>query len=143
MAETATYKQIKPASACRYDNVALGEVMLRFDPYDVPTALAREMRIFQGGGETNVACGLAYTFGLRTLVLTALVADDIGFNIRNQLRAAGVDASKIILFNTKSDGSRFSTDAKGTLMNGVNFTFRGKGVIPSDTLYYRAHTAVR
>jgi 2-dehydro-3-deoxygluconokinase len=143
MAETATYKQIKPASACRYDNVALGEVMLRFDPYDVPTALAREMRIFQGGGETNVACGLAYTFGLRTLVLTALVADDIGFNIRNQLRAAGVDASKIIWFNTKSDSSRFSTDAKGTLMNGVNFTFRGKGVIPSDTLYYRAHTAVR
>jgi 2-dehydro-3-deoxygluconokinase len=54
-----------------------------------------------------------------------------------------VDTSKIIWFNTKSDGSRFSTDQKGTLMNGINFTFAGKGVIPSDTLYYRAHTAVR
>ena len=137
------YNEIKPANACRYDGVALGEVMLRFDPFDVPTAFAREMRIFQGGGETNVACGLAYTFGLRTAVLTALVDDHIGANIRNQLRAAGVDTSKIIWFNTENDGARFSTDQKGTLMNGVNFTYVGKGVIPSDTLYYRAHTAVR
>jgi len=137
------YKEIKPAENCRYDGVSLGEVMLRFDPYDVPTASARTMRTFQGGGETNVACGLAYTFSLRTAVLTALVDDHIGKNIRNQLRAAGVDTTKIIWFNTKSDGARFSTDAKGTLMNGINFTYVGKGVIPSDTLYYRAHTAVR
>ena len=142
-AKIVRYTEIKPASACGYDGVALGEVMLRFDPYDVPTALARQMRIFQGGGETNVACGLAYTFGLRAAVLTGLVDDYIGANIRNQLRAAGVDTSKIIWFNTKSDGSRFSTDQKGTLMNGVNFTFAGKGILASDTLYYRAHTAVR
>jgi 2-dehydro-3-deoxygluconokinase len=134
---------IKPAAACRYDAVALGEVMLRLDPYDVPTARAREMRVFQGGGETNVACGLSYTFGLRAAVLTALVDDAIGHNIRNQLREAGVDTGKIVWFNTRSDGSRLSTDQKGTLMNGVNFTFAGKGVIPSDTLYYRAHTAAR
>ena len=101
------------------------------------------MRVFQGGGETNVACGLAHTFGLRAAVVTALVDDDIGKNIRNQLRESGVDTSKIIWFNTKNDGSRFSTDGKGTLMNGINFTFIGKGVIPSDTLYYRAHTPVR
>ncbi len=138
-----TYKQIKGSERCKYDAVALGEVMLRFDPFDAPTARARQMRVFQGGGETNVACGLAYTFGLRTAVLTALVEDDIGKNIRNQLREAGVDTSKIVWFNTKSDGSRFSTDQKGTLMNGINFTFAGKGIIPSDTLYYRAHTAVR
>jgi 2-dehydro-3-deoxygluconokinase len=137
------YTEIKPAGACRYDGVALGEVMLRFDPFDVPTALARQMRVFQGGGETNVACGLAYAFGLRAAVVTALVDDHVGANIRNQLRAAAVDTSKIIWFNTKSDGSRFSTDQKGTLMNGVNFTFAGKGILPSDTLYYRAHTAAR
>jgi len=137
------YTEIKSADRCRYDAVALGEVMLRLDPYDVPTARAREMRVFQGGGETNVACGLAYTFGLRTAVLTALVDDNIGKNIRNQLREAGVDTGKIIWFNTKNDGSRFSTDQKGTLMNGINFTYVGKGVIPSDTLYYRAQTAAR
>ncbi|MBI4789865.1 MAG: sugar kinase [Chloroflexi bacterium] len=143
MAKVTTFKELKSAESCRYDEVALGEVMLRFDPFDVPTARARQMRVFQGGGETNVACGLAYTFGLRTAVVTALVNDDIGKNIRNQLREAGVDTEKIIWFNTKNDGSHFSTDQKGTLMNGINFTFIGKGVIPSDTLYYRAHTAVR
>jgi 2-dehydro-3-deoxygluconokinase len=142
-ARVIDHHSIKPSSECRYDAVALGEVMLRLDPYDVPTASAREMRLFQGGGETNVACGLAYTFGLRTAVLTALVDDYIGRNIQNQLRTAGVDTSKIIWFNTKNDGSRFSTDKKGTLMNGINFTFAGRGVIPSDTLYYRAHSAVR
>lgn len=143
MANVINYKQIKPASECKYDGVSLGEVMMRLDPFDVPTGRARLMRIFQGGGETNVACGLGYTFGLRTAVITALVDDDIGKNIRNQLRESNVDTSKIIWFNTKNDGSRFSTDAKGTLMNGLNFTFIGKGVIPSDTLYYRAHTPVR
>jgi 2-dehydro-3-deoxygluconokinase len=137
------YTEIKSGDHCRYDAVALGEVMLRLDPYDVPTARAREMRVFQGGGETNVACSLAYTFGLRAAVLTALVDDDIGKNIRNQLREAGVDTCKIIWFNTKNDGSRFSTDQKGTLMNGINVTYVGKGVLPSDTLYYRAQTAAR
>jgi 2-dehydro-3-deoxygluconokinase len=143
MAKILTYKEIKPADACRYDGVSLGEVMLRLDPFDMPTGRARLMRVFQGGGETNVACGLAHTFGLRAAVVTALVDDDIGKNIRNQLRESGVDTSKIIWFNTKNDGSRFSTDGKGTLMNGINFTFIGKGVMPSDTLYYRAHTPVR
>jgi 2-dehydro-3-deoxygluconokinase len=142
-ASVVKYKEIKPAQVGQFDNIALGEVMLRLDPLDMPTATAREFRVFQGGGETNVACGLAYTFGLRTAVLTALVDDKIGRSIRDQLRGAGVNTDHIIWFNTKNDGSRFSTDQKGTLMNGLNFTFRGKGVIPSDTLYYRAHTAVR
>jgi len=59
------YSEIKPAASCHFDAVALGDVMLRFDPFDIPTARAKLMRVFQGGGETNVACGLAYTFGLR------------------------------------------------------------------------------
>lgn len=141
--EVVRYSKIKPAEACRYDSVAMGEVMLRFDPGDMPVARAGAMRVFQGGGETNVACGLAHTFGLRAAVVTALVEDDVGRNIRNQLRAAGVDTGLIIWFNTAADGSRFSTDGKGTLMNGVNFTYNGKGVIPSSTCYYRAHSAVR
>lgn len=28
-------------------------------------------------------------------------------------------------------------------MNGINFTYIGKGIIPSDTCYYRGHSAVR
>jgi len=137
------FKEIKSAETCRYDGVSLGEVMLRLDPFDVPTARAITMRVFQGGGETNVACGLAHTFGLKSAIITVLVDDEIGRNIRNQLRTAGVDVSKIIWFNTQDDGSKFSTDQKGTLMNGINFTFNGRGIIPSNTCYYRAHSSIR
>ena len=92
--EVVSYRDIRSAEGCRYDAVTLGEVMLRLDPRDAPVARMRDaVRVFQGGGETNLACGLTYTFGLRAAVLTALVADDIGANIRNQLREAGVDNS--------------------------------------------------
>jgi len=134
--------KIKSADGCRYDQVSLGEVMMRIDPGDVPTARAQAARIWHGGGETNVAEGLAYCFGMRTAVVTALVDDGIGRNIANQLRAAGVDTSHIVWFNTAGEG-RFSTDQKGTLHNGINFTWAGKGVLPSVTEYYRAHTPIR
>ena len=127
---------------CAYDAVSLGEVMLRVDPRDIPTARARDnLRVFQGGGETNIACGLAHTFGLKTAVLTALVDDPVGENIRNQLREAGVDTSRILWWNTDNDGSAYSTDAKGSIHNGVNFTYAGAGALPSNTTYYRAHSA--
>ena len=132
---------IKPAGK-GYDAVALGEVMMRIDPGDVPTRRARAGRIWHGGGETNVAEGLSACFGLNTAVVTALVDDGIGRNIENQLREAGVDTSHIIWFNTGGKG-KFSTDGKGTLHNGMNFTWKGKGVLPSVTEYYRAHTPVR
>lgn len=141
MPDTVSYQSIKPAAACRYDLLALGEVMLRIDPRDVPTARMRDnIRVSQGGGETNVACGAAYTFGLRAGVLTALVDDAIGENIRNQLREAGVDVSNIRWWNTADDGGAYSTDQKGTLHNGISVTTAGRGVLPSETLYYRAHT---
>jgi len=137
-----TTLNIKPADGCRYDGVALGEIMLRFDPGDVPTARARQARIWHGGGECNVAEGLSYCFGLRTAVVTALVDDGVGRNIANQLREAGVDTDLVVWFSNDGKGA-FSTDAKGTLHNGINFTWRGKGVLPSVTEYYRAHTAIR
>ena len=134
--------EIKSADETYYDVVSLGEVLLRLDPGDVPAARARTARIWHGGGETNVAEGLSYSFGMRAAVVTALVDDGIGRNIENQLREAGIDTSHIIWFNTKGEG-RFSTDAKGSLHNGINFTWAGKGVLPSVTEYYRAHAPIR
>ncbi len=136
-----TQLSLKPPGA-RYDAVALGEVMLRIDPGDVPMRRARGARFWHGGGETNVAEGLSACFGLKAAVVTALVDDGIGRNIEHQLREAGLDTSHIIWFSTDGKG-RFSTDAKGTLHNGLNFTWAGKGVLPSVTEYYRAHTPVR
>ena len=46
MTKIVSFREIKPAESCQYDGVALGEVMLRLDPYDVPTALARDLRVF-------------------------------------------------------------------------------------------------
>ena len=132
---------IKPAGTT-YDAIALGEVMLRLDPGDVPTRRARTARVWHGGGETNVAEGLSACFGLKTAIITALVDDGIGRNIENQLREAGVDTSHIIWFGTGGKG-KYSTDGKGTLHNGINFTWAGKGVLPSVTEYYRAHTPAR
>ncbi len=130
------------ADRCRYDLVSLGEVLWRLDPRDVPLARVRDsVRVFQGGGETNVACGVSATFGLRATVLTALVADDIGRNIANQLAELGVDTGRIVWWDTARAGGPHSTDAKGTVHNGMSVTFAGKGVLPSETLYYRAHTA--
>jgi len=99
-------------------------------------------RIWHGGGETNVAEGLSACFRMRTAVITALVDDGVGRSIENQLREAGVDTSHIIWFSTDGKG-RFCTDQKGTLHNGINFTWAGKGVLPSVTEYYRAHTPIR
>ena len=137
MASTFSFKQ---ADECTYDLVALGEVMMRIDPGDVPIARARNVRVWHGGGETNVAEGAAYAFKLRGSVVTALVDDGIGRNIEAQLKEAGIDTSNIIWFNTSGKGEH-STDAKGTLHNGIHFTWIGKGILPSVTEYYRAHTA--
>lgn len=133
---------LKKAEETRYDAISLGEVMMRIDPGAVPTAKARDARIWHGGGETNVTEGLSYCFGLRAAVITALVDDGIGRNIENQMREAGLDTSHIIWFSNSGKG-KYSTDGKGTLHNGINFTWAGKGVLPSVTEYYRAHTAVR
>ena len=133
---------LKTEDQTRYDVMSMGEVLLRLDPGEGPSARARSARIWQGGGETNVAVGLSYTFGLRAAVVTALVDDGVGRNIENQLREAGLDSSHIIWFDNSSKGD-YSTDAKGTLHNGINFTWAGKGVLPSVTEYYRAHTPIR
>jgi len=92
---------IRGADQCHYDAVTLGEVMLRIDPGDVPTARARTARIWHGGGEMNVAEGLSACFGLRTTIVTALVDDGIGRNIENQLRESGVDTSHIVVLGTR------------------------------------------
>ena len=120
---------LKSVEETRYDAMALGEILMRIDPGLLPTARARNGRIWHGGGETNVAEGLSYCFGLRAAVSTAVVDDGIGRNIENQLREAGLDTSHIIWFDNGGKG-QYSTDAKGALHNGINFTWAGKGLLP-------------
>ena len=54
--------EIKPAGACRFDLVSLGEVMLRLDPGDTRIHTTRQFKVWEGGGEYNVARGLKRCF---------------------------------------------------------------------------------
>ena len=63
---------LRPAAQCRFDLVSLGEVMLRLDPGDGRIHTTRSFRVWEGGGEYNVARGLRRCFGLRTAIVTAL-----------------------------------------------------------------------
>mgnify|MGYP006179083875 CR=1 FL=1 len=55
---------IKPASDCKFDQLSLGEIMLRLDPGEGRVRTTRFFQAWEGGGEYNVARGLAKTFGL-------------------------------------------------------------------------------
>jgi 2-dehydro-3-deoxygluconokinase len=139
--DTGTLK-IKPASACDYDGFSAGEVMMRLDPTPYPTHRARTCRVSYGGGEVNVTVGLSACFGLRCAAMTALVDDGIGRNIENMMREQGLNTNHFIWFQPGAAG-KFGCDGKGTIHNGLNFTYAGKGLLPAITEYYRAHTAIR
>ena len=68
---------VKPKAACRFDQISLGEIMLRLDPGDMRIRTARSFRAWEGGGEYNVARGLRRCFGLRTAVATAFADNEI------------------------------------------------------------------
>src|SRR5260370_7474347 len=86
---------IKPKAKCRFDLVALGEVMLRLDPGDGRIATARSFNAWEGGGEYNVARGLKRCFGLDTAVVTALADNPVGRLIQAFLYQAGSDQTHI------------------------------------------------
>lgn len=125
---------VKPAADCRYDAVALGEVMLRLDPGEGRIRTARQFRAWEGGGEYNVARGLARCFGMRTAVITALVDNEVGHLVEELIQAGGVDASMIQWVSGDGIGRR--------VRNGLNFTERGYGVRGAKGVSDRGNTAI-
>lgn len=124
---------IKSASSCTYDQVSLGEVMLRLDPGEYRVRTARSFRAFEGGGEYNVARGLAKCFGLRTSVVTSLSKNDIGYLIEELICAGKVDTRHIVW--EEFDGIGLKN------RNGLNFTERGFGIRGALGVSDRANTA--
>src|SRR5215472_1434696 len=86
---------IKPKELCRYDLVALGEVMLRFDPGDRRIWTTRHFDVYEGGGEYNVARGLKKCFGLHTAIATAFVDNAVGRLLEDLISQGGVDQSLV------------------------------------------------
>jgi 2-dehydro-3-deoxygluconokinase len=126
--------ELRPASQCAYDVVSLGEVMLRFDPGEDRIRTARTFRVWEGGGEYNVARGLRRCFGLRTAVVTALADNEIGRLVEDFILQGGVDPSWIRWEPYDGVGR--------AVRNGLNFTERGFGVRGALGVSDRGHTAI-
>ncbi|WP_316768626.1 sugar kinase [Streptomyces sasae] len=116
------------------DVVALGEVMLRFDPGEGRIRTARTFQVWEGGGEYNVVRGLRRCFGLRTAVVTALADNAVGRLVEDLILQGGVDTSLIRW--TPDDGIGRAA------RNGLNFVERGYGIRGALGVSDRAHTAV-
>jgi len=112
--------KIKSASECRFDQLSLGEIMLRLDPGEGRIRTTREFRAWEGGGEYNVARGLRRCFGLRTAVCTAFVDNDVGRLLEDFVLQGGV-STEFIKWR-EDDGIGRS------VRNGLNFTERGFGI---------------
>ena len=139
---------IRPADECRYDLVALGEIMLRLDPGEgrIRTArgfrawegggeynVARGFRAWEGGGEYNVARGLRRCFAQRTGVVTAFADNDVGRLLEDFVLQGGVDTTLIRWVPSDGIGR--------TVRNGLNFTERGFGVRGAVGVSDRGNTA--
>ena len=120
--------------ATRWDEVSLGEVMLRLDPGEGRIHTARQFAVWEGGGEYNVARGLRRCFGLKTAVATALADNAVGRLVEDLILQGGVDTS--LLRWVPYDG------VGRAARNGLNFTERGFGVRAAAGCSDRGHTAI-
>jgi len=124
----------KPEASAKWDLVSLGEIMLRLDPGDNRIATTRSFRVWEGGGEYNVARGLHRCFGLKTAVVTALADNPVGRLVQDLVYQGGVDQSHV---------KWVAYDGVGrTVRNGLNFTERGFGLRAALGCSDRGHTAV-
>lgn len=125
---------LRPAESARFDLVALGEVMLRFDPGAERIAHTRNFRVWEGGGEYNVARGLRRCFGRSTAIVTALADNPVGRLVEDLMLEGGVDLSQLRWVPYDGVG----LDAR----NGIYFLERGFGVRPGLGMMDRGHTPV-
>lgn len=126
--------KVRKRDECKWDIVSLGEVMLRFDPGEERVHTARTFRVWEGGGEYNVARTLAHCFRSRASVITALADNQIGRLVESLIYQGGVDTSNIIWRET--DG------ISGNYRNGLNFVERGFGLRSPSGCSDRANTAI-
>jgi len=125
--------QLKPQPSCAFDEVSLGEIMLRLDPGEGRIRTAREFTAWEGGGEYNVARGLRKCFGLKTAVVTAFVDNEVGHLIEDFIMQGGV-CTDFIQWRADDGIGR-------SVRNGLNFTERGFGIRGAVGVPDRGNTA--
>jgi 2-dehydro-3-deoxygluconokinase len=108
--------------------------MLRLYPGDQRISTTREFRVWEGGGEYNVARGLKRCFGMDTAIVTALADNPVGRLVEDLMLQGGV-SQKYVRW--------VPFDAVGrSVRNGLNFTERGFGVRAALGCSDRGHTAI-
>lgn len=125
--------KLRDKKDCAFDMIALGEVMLRLDPGDMRVKNARSFRVWEGGGEYNVARGLRRCFGIKTGVVTAFADNEIGRLAEDFILQGGVDTSFIKWVPYDGIGRK--------VRNGLNFTERGFGIRGAVGVSDRGNTA--
>ena len=126
--------KLRPKAECKYDEVSLGEIMLRLDPGEGRIRNARSFRAWEGGGEYNVARGLKKCFKMDTAVITAFAENEVGYLLEDFIMQGGVDTSLIKWVPYDGIGR--------SVRNGINFTERGYGVRGAVGTSDRANTAI-
>ena len=125
--------KVKAAGDARWDCVSFGEVMLRFDPGFGRVRNARSFKVWEGGGEYNVARAMRKCWGMRAAVVTALPQNDLGWLVEDLIMQGGVDMSHIIWRD-------FDGIGRNTRV-GLNFTEKGFGIRPALGCSDRGHSA--
>lgn len=125
--------EVKSKDLCRFDCISLGEVMLRLDPGEGRIKCTREFKVWEGGGEYNVARGLKKCFGLDTAIVTAFADNDIGRLVEDFIMQGGVEYSFIKWVPYDGIGR--------AVRNGLNFTEKGFGVRGALGISDRGNTA--
>ena len=126
--------KIKPKENCMFDQISLGEVMLRLDPGEGRIRTTRSFTAWEGGGEYNVARGLRKCFKMDTAVVTAFADNEVGYLVEDFILQGGVDTRFIKWMPFDGIGRN--------VRNGLNFTERGFGVRGAVGVSDRANTAV-
>ncbi len=107
--------------------VTFGEIMLRLAPHgNLRFSQANDFQATYGGGEANVAVSLC-NYGLEASFVTKLPEHEIGQAAVNDLRAYGVDTTKI---------------TRGGERVGIYFLEKGASQRASNVIYDRAHSSI-
>jgi len=124
---------LKPKSECKYDILSLGEIMIRLDPGEERIHTTRHFRVWEGGGEYNIARGLKRCFGQRAAVVTALVDNPVGRLLEDLIFQGGVSIEYVKWVPYDGIGRKVRI--------GLNFTERGFGIRAAVGCSDRANSA--
>lgn len=125
--------ELRPKAECQFDQVSLGEVMLRLDPGEGRIRTSRSFKAWEGGGEYNTSRGLRKCFGYKTGVVTAFVDNEVGHLVEDFIMQGGV-ATDFIQWREDDGIGR-------NVRNGLNFTERGFGIRGAVGVPDRGNTA--